>query len=120
MKLLLYSQQLRRPPTTPDYYSLHPPQRVYCDSYDCPYGYALIDKADDVKCKWGKCKKSQCCDKVCSSYDCPDYYEPVDHADTTVCKDYKCTKDQCCEKGESAVFEVDLSLGFTVYHTATG
>ena len=36
---------------------------VYCDSYDCPYGYTLIDNADDVKCKGGKCSKDQCCKK---------------------------------------------------------
>ena len=91
-----------------------------CESYKCPYGYALIDDADHEECKYGKCEKSKCCDKVCSSYDCPKYYEPVDDSDTTVCKDSKCTKDQCCEKGESAVLETGLSLGFTVYHIATG
>ena len=37
--------------------------KVYCDSYDCPYGYTLIDNADDVKCKGGKCSKDQCCKK---------------------------------------------------------
>ena len=78
-----------------------PAQNVYCDSYKCSYGYALIDNADDVECKRGKCKESQCCDKVCSSYDCPKYYELVHDADSTVCKDYKCTKDQCCKKGET-------------------
>ena len=81
-----------------------PAQNVYCDSYKCSYGYALIDNADDVECKRGKCKESQCCDKVCSSYDCPKYYELVHDAGSTVCKDYKCTKDQCCKKGE-ACFE---------------
>ena len=54
------------------------------------------------------------------SFDCPKYYKRIDDAYTTVCKDDKCTKDQCCEKGESAVLETGLSLGFTVYHIATG
>ena len=77
-----------------------PSDRKFCDSFECSDGYIPIDKADDVKCWRGRCKESQCCDKVCSSFDCPDYYEPVDHADTTVCKDSKCSKDQCCEPGE--------------------
>ena len=72
-----------------------------CASYKCPYGYALIDDADHEECKYGKCEKSKCCDKVCSSYDCPKYYEPVDDSDTTVCKDSKCTKEECCQKGET-------------------
>ena len=81
--------------------SIYVSDTVYCDSYKCPYGYALIDDADREECKYGKCEKSKCCNKVCSSYDCPKYYEPVDDSDTTVCKDNKCTKDQCCQKGET-------------------
>ena len=84
-----------------------------CASFECPYGYALVDDADDEVCKYGKCDKSKCCDKVCSSYDCPKYYELVDDSDTTVCKDYKCTKDQCCVPRESAVFKIDLPPGVT-------
>ena len=37
--------------------------KVYCDSYDCPYGYDLIDDAEHVKCEWGKCSKDKCCEK---------------------------------------------------------
>ena len=92
---------MRHPPTSHYLYSLHPPSKVYCDSFKCPDDYILIDDAEDVKCKWGKCKTSQCCDLVCSSFDCPKYYELIDDADTTVCKDDKCTKDRCCEKGET-------------------
>ena len=83
--------------------SIYVSDTVYCDSYKCPYGYALIDDADHEECKYGKCEKSKCCDKVCSSYDCPKYYEPVDDSDTTVCKDSKCTKEECCKKGETTL-----------------
>ena len=37
--------------------------KVYCDSYDCPKSYKLVDDADDIKCKGGKCTKDQCCKK---------------------------------------------------------
>ena len=74
---------------------LYTTETVYCDSYKCPYGYALIHDVNHEECKYGKCEKSKCCDKVCSSYDCPKYYEPVDDSDTTVCKDSKCTKEKC-------------------------
>ena len=50
-------------PTKTDCCLPYHPQRVYCDSYDCLYGYALIDNAEDVKCKGGKCSKDQCCQK---------------------------------------------------------
>ena len=104
--------------TQPHLYLLLLLQKVYCDSYKCPYGYALVDDAAYMKCKWGKCDKSQSCDKVISSYDCPKYYELVDDADDTVCKNNKCTKDQCCEKGE-ACFESIPHLGLIIrnmYH----
>ena len=74
--------------------------------------YILIDDADEVKCKWGKCTKSLCCDKVCSSFDCPKYYKLIDDADTIVCKDDTCTKDQCCEKGETHPTSYRSSTGF--------
>lgn len=73
---------------------------VYCDSYDCPYSYTLIDQAAQQECNNGQCETSTCCDKVCSSFDCPIKLSPVKDADTTVCKDNKCTRDQCCEKGD--------------------
>ena len=37
--------------------------KVYCDSYDCPKNYKLVDNADDVVCKDKKCTKDQCCKK---------------------------------------------------------
>ena len=37
--------------------------KVYCDSYDCPDNYKLVDDADDIRCKGGKCSKDQCCEK---------------------------------------------------------
>ena len=37
--------------------------KVYCDSYDCPKDYKLVDNADDVACKDKKCTKDQCCKK---------------------------------------------------------
>ena len=37
--------------------------KVYCDSYDCPKDYKLVDNADDVVCKDKKCTKDQCCKK---------------------------------------------------------
>ena len=37
--------------------------KVYCDSYDCPDNYKLVDNADDVLCKDKKCTKDQCCKK---------------------------------------------------------
>ena len=37
--------------------------KVYCDSYDCPDNYKLVDDADDVVCKDKKCTKDQCCKK---------------------------------------------------------
>ena len=37
--------------------------KVYCDSYDCPKNYKLVDNADDVACKDKKCTKDQCCKK---------------------------------------------------------
>ena len=45
-----------------------PSEKKYCDSYDCPYGYDLVDDADDVECKKGECTESQCCKKVCVYY----------------------------------------------------
>ena len=77
--------------------------------------YILIDDADEVKCKWGKCTKSLCCYKVCSSFDCPKYYKLIDDAYTTVCKDDKCTKDQCCEKGEMHPTSYRSSTGFGLH-----
>ena len=37
--------------------------KVYCDSYDCPDNYKLVDDADDVLCKDKKSTKDQCCEK---------------------------------------------------------
>ena len=74
--------------------------RVYCDSYDCPSGYALIDDADGKECNKGKCNRSVCCNKVCSSFDCPSNLSPVEDSDTTVCKNDECTRRQCCEQSE--------------------
>ena len=73
---------------------------VYCDSYDCPSGYTLIDDADGVKCKKGKCKRSTCCNKACSSFGCPSNQSPIEDADTTACRNDKCRKSQCCEQSE--------------------
>ena len=78
----------------------HSRQKIYCDSYDCPYRCIPIDDDDEVKCKWGKCTKSQFCDTVRSSYHCPKYYELTDDTYTTVCEYDKCTEDQCCETSE--------------------
>ena len=73
---------------------------VYCDSYDCPSGYTLIDDADGMKCSKRKCKRSVCCNMACSSFDCPSNSSPVDDSDTTVCKNDTCTKRQCCKESE--------------------
>ena len=40
---------------------------VYCDSYDCPKNYKLVDDADNVVCKYKKCTTDQCCKKCQSS-----------------------------------------------------
>ena len=37
--------------------------KVYCDSYDCPDNYKLVDDADDIMCKDKKCTKDKCCKK---------------------------------------------------------
>ena len=37
--------------------------KVYCDSYDCPDNYKLVDDADDIMCKDKKCTKDKCCEK---------------------------------------------------------
>ena len=37
--------------------------KVYCDSYDCPDNYKLVDDADDIMCKNKKCTKDKCCEK---------------------------------------------------------
>ena len=74
-----------------------PSDKVYCDSYDCPYGYYLIDDADEVECKWGKCKKSQCCERVCSSYKCPKHYTWKSGYEKIKCNDSGCTTDKCCK-----------------------
>ena len=76
---------------------------IYCDSFQCSDGYALIDNADREECRWGKCSDSQCCNKVCSSFDCPRRFSPVEYSDTVVCKDFGCTKRLCCEKGDTYV-----------------
>ena len=43
--------------------SIFASDKVYCDSYDCPDNYKLVDDADDVVCKDKKCTKDQCCEK---------------------------------------------------------
>ena len=73
---------------------------VSCESYDCPTGYSLIDDADSMKCKKGKCTRSVCCNTFCSSFDCPSNFSPVEDSDTTVCKNDKCSRGQCCEQSE--------------------
>ena len=75
---------------------------IYCDSFQCSDGYALIDNADREECRWGKCSDSQCCNKVCSSFDCPTNLLPVEDSDTTVCEDSGCTEDLCCEMGKAS------------------
>ena len=80
--------------------SVYTSDTVYCDTYDCPYGYSLIDMADQEECKNGQCEMSKCCNKVCSSYNCPQNYELVNDADTTVCKDSSCSTHQCCKTGK--------------------
>ena len=37
--------------------------KVYCDYYDCPDNYKLVDDADDIMCKDKKCTKDKCCKK---------------------------------------------------------
>ncbi|MEP2990763.1 hypothetical protein [Parasphingorhabdus sp.] len=39
------------------------PQNVYCDSYDGPYIYALVDDADDIRCTNYKRTNWQCFEK---------------------------------------------------------
>ena len=55
--LLIFHVSLRR--TT----SIFVSDKVYCDSYDCPDNYKLLDDADDIMCKDKKCTKDQCCKK---------------------------------------------------------
>ena len=43
--------------------SMYASDKVYCDSYDCPDNYKLVDDADDIMCKDKKCTKDQCCKK---------------------------------------------------------
>ena len=71
--------------------------KVYCDSYKCPHGYYLIDDADDVECKWGRCRKYKCCERYCSSYKCPKHYTWKSGYEKIKCKDSWCTTDKCCE-----------------------
>ena len=42
---------------------MHASDKVYCDSYDCPDNYKLVDDADDIMCKDKKCTKDKCCEK---------------------------------------------------------
>lgn len=74
-----------------------PTQRVYCDSYNCSYGYTHVYNAKDVKCWFRLCRRSKCCEKACSSYDCPYDSEHIHNADITVCQDSKCTTEKCCD-----------------------
>ena len=46
--------------------------KVYCDSYDCPDNYKLVDDADDIMCKDKKCTKDKCCEK--GEVSSPAYY----------------------------------------------
>ena len=57
-KATLFVDESRQPAQS---HLFEPPQ--YCDSYNCPYGYELVDDADDIKCKNYKCTKKQCCEK---------------------------------------------------------
>ena len=74
-----------------------PSEKKYCDSYDCPYGYDLVDDADHVDCKKGKCTESQCCKKVCLYYKCPNYCTPKSGSDKIKCDFSGCTTDKCCD-----------------------
>ena len=74
-----------------------PSEKKYCDSYDCPHGYDLVDDADDVECKKGKCTESQCCKKVCLYYKCPNYCTPKSGSDKIKCDYSGCTTDKCCD-----------------------
>ena len=47
--------------------SIFASDKVYCDSYDCPDNYKLVDDGDNVMCKDKKCTKKQCCKKGESS-----------------------------------------------------
>lgn len=69
----------------------------YCDSVHCPHGHTLIDDADHVECKSGKCKESQCCKPVCSYYKCPKHYSLKDDSDKIKCHSTGCTTDKCCD-----------------------
>ena len=53
--------------------------KVYCDSYDCPDNYKLVDDADNVVCKYKKCTTDQCC-KKCQSSPKHTLIEGGDHA----------------------------------------
>ena len=43
--------------------SIFASDKAYCDSYDCPDNYKLVDDADDIMCKDKKCTKDKCCKK---------------------------------------------------------
>ena len=83
---------------------------VYCDSYKCPYGYALIDDADHEECKYGKCEKSKCCDKVCSSVDYPKHYKLKNGYDKIKCDYSGCTTDKCCKYHCESPLPADYTL----------
>ena len=92
-----------------------PSEKKYCDSYDCPYGYDLVDDADDVECKKGECTESQCCKKVCVYYKCPNYCTPKSGSDKIKCDYSGCTTDKCCDyKCESSLYRRLYCLSFDV------
>lgn len=72
----------------------------YCSSYNCKHGYVLIHDADEVECKWGRCKEYQCCEPelVCSSYHCPKKYYAKSGSDDIKCHKSGCTTDYCCDR----------------------
>ena len=74
---------------------------IYCDSFECSYGYALVKAAADEECRRGVCTESQCCELVCSSFDCPSENPPVENANTTMCRPSGCTANRCCKMGKS-------------------
>ena len=94
--------------------SIYVSDTVYCDSYECPYGYALIDDADHEECEYGKCEKSKCCDKVCSSYDCPKHYKLKSGYDKIKCDYSGCTTDKCCKHDCESPLSADYtSVSYT-------
>eukprot|EP00903_Cladosiphon_okamuranus_P016033 g14804.t2 len=76
-------------------------EKVYCDSFKCPWDYDPIKDAHKVECHDGKCEQDKCCEKkvvYCDSFKCPKDYDPIKDAHKVECHDGKCEQDKCCEK----------------------